>query len=53
VPQNANYAIKSDYVLPLMTRYEVEPVSGRAGASGKEAELVKRIRDSVVLIVAR
>lgn len=53
VPQNANYAVKSDYVLPLMIRYEVEPAVGRASTSGKAAELVKRTRDSVVLVVAR
>lgn len=53
VPQNANYAVKSDYVLPLMTRYEVDPNVVSVSASAGEAALVRRIRDSVVLIVAR
>jgi len=53
VPQNANYAVKSDYVLPLMTRYEVEPDAVGINVSFGEAALVKRIRDSVVLVVAR
>ncbi len=53
VPQNANYAVKSDYVLPLMTRYEVQPAGGLPVAAGKEAEIVRRVRDSVVLVVAR
>ncbi len=53
VPQNANYAVKSDYILPLMARYEVDSHVVSVSASGGEAGLVKRIRDSVVLIVAR
>jgi hypothetical protein len=53
VPQNANYAVKSDYVLPLMTRYEVDSAAGRDGAAHSEAEMIKRVRDSVVLIIAR
>jgi S1-C subfamily serine protease len=53
VPQNANYAVKSDYILPLMARYEVDPRVVSVSASGGEPGLVKRIRDSVVLIVAR
>jgi hypothetical protein len=36
-----------------MARYEIAPAAVRAGFAGKEAELVKRIRDSVVLVVAR
>ncbi|MGO9062291.1 MAG: S1C family serine protease [Candidatus Binataceae bacterium] len=53
VPQNANYAVKSDYVLPLMIRYEIQPAGGLSATAGKEAEIVRRIRDSVVLVVAR
>ncbi len=53
VPQNANYAVKSDYLLPLMSRYEIDPSVVSVSASGTEASLVRRIRDSVVLVVAR
>ena len=53
IPQNANYAVKSDYILPLMTRYEVDAAGGRDGVTHTEAEMIKRVRDSVVLVIAR
>lgn len=52
LPQNVNYAVKSDYVLPLLVRYEISPVSKRSGPR-REAAIVRQIRDSVVLVVAR
>jgi S1-C subfamily serine protease len=53
VPQNTNYAVKSDYVLPLMIRYEVKPAAARAGRSEREPEMIRRVRDSIVMVVAR
>jgi S1-C subfamily serine protease len=53
VPQNTNYAVKSDYLLPLMVHYEVEPARARAGAPDRESDIVKHVRDSIVMIVAQ
>jgi S1-C subfamily serine protease len=53
LPQNANYALKSDYVLPLMIRYEVRPAAARAGSSEREPQMIKRIRESIVMVIAR
>jgi hypothetical protein len=53
LPQNANYAVKSDYVLPLMIRYDVEPAGAHVGVPDQESAMVKHVRDAVVMVVAQ
>ncbi|MEC9344832.1 MAG: serine protease [Pseudomonadota bacterium] len=51
LPQNVNYAVKSDYALPLLSDIEL---SQSGGTSGKRfTELVADATDSVFLVVAR
>lgn len=52
VPQNVNYAVKSDYLLPLLARYGVKPERQSGNAKTVE-DAIRRLRDSVVLVVAR
>jgi len=52
LPQNANYALKSDYVLPLIVRYEVQPAAVHVRAPQRDPDLIKRVRDSIVMVVA-
>jgi S1-C subfamily serine protease len=53
IPQNVNYAVKSDYVLPLLRSkladFEEAPFSGEKAEFG---DLISRYEKSVVLIVA-
>jgi S1-C subfamily serine protease len=53
VPQNVNYAIKSDYLLPLLAQQEIRVHHVSSKAPSNRPELVKQLRDSVVLIIAR
>jgi S1-C subfamily serine protease len=53
VPQNVNYAIKSDYLLPLLAQQEIRIHHVSSKAPSNRPELVKQLRDSVVLIIAR
>lgn len=54
VPQNVNYALKSDLALELVTR-ELDEFETRAGVSDRPreiTELVAEFEDSVVMVVA-
>ena len=53
VPQNVNYAIKSDYLLPLLAQQEIRVRHVSSNAPSNRPELVKQLRDSVVLVIAR
>jgi S1-C subfamily serine protease len=55
LPQNVNYAIKSDYIFPLIREYLKNLNDGTVGASEVVdlAELIKKIEPSVVLIIAK
>jgi hypothetical protein len=53
IPQSVNYAIKGAYLLPLLPNHEISPESASPGGRTKAPrELVKQLRDSVVLVVA-
>jgi S1-C subfamily serine protease len=54
MPQNVNYAIKGDYILPILSRYEVGGLARPASASGgNNSEIIRRVRNSVVLVIAK
>jgi S1-C subfamily serine protease len=54
IPQNVNYAIKSDYLVPLLEHSGIATDNERqSGESLNEVKLVKEARDSVVFIVAQ
>lgn len=53
IPQNVGYAIKSDYVLPLLSRYEVGLAHQEEKRPENEKDVIRRVRDSVVLIIAK
>jgi S1-C subfamily serine protease len=52
LPQNVNYAVKSDYLLPLLARYEIHAATS-AEPMRTPAAIVQRSRDSVVMVIAR
>lgn len=53
LPQNVNYAIKSDYIFPLIRNYVNDSNTVNALADVVITDLVKRIEPSVVLIIAK
>jgi len=54
VPQNVNYAVKGDYVLPLLSRYEVEDSARPLRNSvTDQSRTVRQVRDSIVLVIAK
>jgi S1-C subfamily serine protease len=54
LPQNVNYAVKVEYLLPLLSHEGVEagPAISKAHPS-KMSALIKSLRDSVVIVVSR
>ena len=55
LPQNVNYAVKSDYLIPLLHNSLKDKWSktGSIQKSRSMAELVKELESSVVLVIAR
>lgn len=54
IPQNVNYAVKSDYLVPLLAHSAIGARNERrSGEPTSEVQLVKQVRDSVVLIIAK
>lgn len=52
LPQNVNYAVKSDYVVPLLRMHGVAPLLSH-GQPGDIPELIRRAEDSVALLIAK
>lgn len=52
-PQNVNYAVKSDYLLPLLVRHEIKPRTIHAKPAVQQVKLVRKVQDSIVLVVAK
>jgi S1-C subfamily serine protease len=54
IPQNVNYAVKSDNLVPLLAHSGIGARNERrSGDPASEVQLVKQVRDSVVLIIAK
>ena len=53
LPQNVNYTVKSDYIIPLLPEYiQLEKVHTKS-KNIKMSDLIKVVEDSVVLIYAK
>lgn len=54
IPQNVNYALKSDYLLPLLAQYSLKPKFGHVSRTPlNQAALVRQIQESVVMVIAK
>jgi S1-C subfamily serine protease len=51
LPQNVNYAVKADYVLPMLVSVGVKPVE--ASQDYRFEELVQQIEPSIVLVISK
>ncbi len=51
LPQNVNYAVKADYILPLLVSVGVKP--GAASQDYRFEELVRQIESSIVLVISK
>jgi len=51
--QNVNYALKIDYTLPIIKKFNISYNEGEASSSMSSAELVKKVSEAVVLIVSK
>ena len=51
LPQSVNYAVKADYVIPLVGLYVKSQPEARSGAS--VSDIIKDVEASIVLIVAK
>lgn len=51
LPQNVNYAVKSKYIVDLVSDFEIS--SSNSGQDSEFRDLVARYRDSVFLVIAR
>jgi len=55
LPQNVNYALKSDYIMPVIRPY-VNPINNQEKqdtANIQISEIVKKVEPSVVLVIAK
>jgi len=52
-PQNVNYAVKSDYVLPLLIGHEIKQKSAQGTPAMQQVKLVRKVQDSIVLVIAK
>ena len=50
LPQNVNFAVKSDYAFPIISNITSE---GKSGSKKDFSEWVKKYRDSVKMVIAR
>ena len=53
LPQNVNYAVKSDYVIPLLREQKVNLHVKEKSSDLRIPEVVKNSESSVVLVVAK
>jgi len=53
LPQNVNYAVKFDYILPLLNMHGIKTVAGTSTNPITMREVVEQREASVVLVIAR
>ena len=54
LPQNVNYAVKSDYIMPLINlNVDEKPIIGTNVESMPLNKLVKEVEKSVVLVIVK
>lgn len=53
INQNVNYAIKIGYAAPLMTQFDIELLNENKQTKLPTTELVKKVTDSVVIVITK
>ncbi|HAX19572.1 MAG TPA: hypothetical protein DCY64_04730 [Hydrogenophaga sp.] len=53
LPQNVNYAVKSDYIMPLLKMNSIETSAGAAANPLTMKEVIEQREASVVLVIAK